>query len=83
MCRTFTFTTKTPPTSWFIKRCAKIDTGAKRPGHETVGKIHVKQVYEIALAKQQDEHLRHIDLEMLCRQVMGSCRSMGVDVVNS
>lgn len=52
-------------------------------GHETVGTIHVKQVYEIALAKQQDEHLKRMSLEVLCRQVMGSCRSMGVEVVNS
>lgn len=48
-----------------------------------MGTIHVKQVYEIALAKQQDEHLKRMSLEVLCRQVMGSCRSMGVEVVNS
>ena len=80
--RTFSFVTKTPPTTWFIKKCAGIKDGATRPGHELVGKIHVKQIYGIALMKKMDENLKHIETELMCRQVMGSCRSMGVEVVN-
>ena len=44
--RTFTFETRTPPTSWFLKRCAGVDKGAARPGHETVGSVTLKQVRE-------------------------------------
>lgn len=79
--RTFTFVAKTPSASWFIKRCAGLEKASKRPGHDIAGKIHVKQVYEIALIKQRDEHLKDIELEKLCRQIIGSCKSMGIQVV--
>ncbi len=42
--RTFTFVTKTPPTSWFLKKCANLDKGSATPGHSIVGKAHVKHV---------------------------------------
>ena len=79
--RTFSFVTKTPPTSWFIMQCAGIKMGAKRPGHEVAGRVHVKQIYEIALQKQRDAHMAHISLENIARQVVGSCLSMGVEVI--
>ena len=53
-----------------------------RPGHEFVGKIHVKQIYEIAKIKQRDEGLKKLELESLCRCIVGTCASMGVEVVN-
>lgn len=81
--RTFTFVCKTPPTSWFLKQCAGIKDGAKRPGHEVVGKVHVKQIYEIGLQKQKDAHLAKLSLESVCRSVAGSCVSMGIEVVNT
>ena len=80
--RTFSFQCKTPPTSWFLKKCAGIDKGANRPGHETKGTVHVKQIYEIALRKQQDEHLKDLSTESICRSIMGSCNSMGIKVVS-
>ena len=43
--------------------------------------MHIKQIYEIAKKKQQDEHLKHIALQSLTRSVMGSCVSMGIEVV--
>ncbi len=52
-----------------------------RPGHEIVGKVHVKQIYEIAKIKQKDSHLQHIELEQLCRMIIGSVGSMGLEVV--
>jgi large subunit ribosomal protein L11 len=54
----------------------------RRPGHVVAGKIHVKQIYEIAKIKQRDESLADIDLENLCRCIAGSCSSMGIEVVN-
>jgi large subunit ribosomal protein L11 len=79
--RTFTFQLKTPPTTWFLKRVTGMKKAASRPGHETVAKIHVKHVYEIAKIKQTDEHLQDINLDNLCRQIVGSCKSMGIEVV--
>ena len=46
--RTFTFDTFTPHTSSFLKKAAGLEKGANRPGHETVGRVTVQQVYEIA-----------------------------------
>jgi large subunit ribosomal protein L11 len=76
--RTFTFQLKTPPTSYMLLKCAGVKQGASKPGHETVGKVHVKHVYEIAKIKQTDEHLKDISLESLARCVAGSARSMGI-----
>ena len=80
--RTFTFVVKTPPTSWFLKRCAGIEDGSKRPGHDIVGQVHVKQIYEIAKAKQADSHLAKIRLESLARSIAASASSMGLEVVS-
>lgn len=52
-----------------------------RPGHDIVGKVHVKQIYEIAKIKQQEEHLQSIPLQSLCRTIAGSAQSMGIQVV--
>ena len=54
-----------------------------RTGHEIAGKVHVKQIYEIAKLKQQDKHMNSIELEKLCRMIMGSAKTMGFEVVNS
>lgn len=80
--RTFTFECKTPPTSWFLKKCAGIEKGSKRPGHDIVATVHVKQIYEIALVKKRDEAFASVGLEQLCRCIMGSALSMGIQVVN-
>jgi large subunit ribosomal protein L11 len=79
--RTFTFITKTPPTSYFLKKAAGIEKGTGRPGHEFVGTISVKHVYEIAKIKQTDEHLKHLKLESIARSVVGTARTLGVQVV--
>jgi large subunit ribosomal protein L11 len=41
----------------------------------------MKHIYEIAKVKQQDEHLKHLELEAVARSVVGSCKSAGVAVV--
>ena len=77
--RSFTFITKMPPNSFFIKKAAKIDKGAKTAGTENVGKITMAQVREIAKQKMQD--LNANDIEAACSMIIGSARSMGVQVV--
>jgi large subunit ribosomal protein L11 len=79
--RTFTFITKTPPTSYFLKKAAGIEKGTGKPSHETVGTISLKHVFEIAKIKATDEHLKHLRLEAIASTIVGSARTLGVQVV--
>lgn len=76
--RSYTFITKTPPVAILIKKAAQIAQGSGTPNKTKVGKITMKQVEEIAKQKLQD--LNSTDLQASMRQVMGTARSMGVDV---
>ncbi|PVU92501.1 hypothetical protein BB561_003779 [Smittium simulii] len=80
--RTFSFVTKSPPTSWFLKRAAGVDKGSKTPGKSTVGKVSLKHIYEIALIKQKDPNLTHIELSKICKSIIGSAKSVGIAVVH-
>lgn len=79
--RTFTFVTKTPPTTYFLKKAAGIDKGVAKPGQEVSGTISLKHVYEIARIKATDEHLKHLPLRSIASTVIGSARSLGIQVV--
>jgi len=76
--RSFTFITKMPPNSFFIMKAAKIEKGAQTTGTQTVGSITMAQVREIAKQKMAD--LNANDLEAACNMIIGSARSMGVEV---
>ncbi len=78
--RSFTFVTKTPPASYFLKKAAGVEKGAQTTGKgSTVGRVTMAQVREIAEQKMVD--LNANDLDAACRMVIGSARSMGLDVV--
>ncbi len=77
--RSFIFVTKTPPVSYFLKKAAGIELGAKTVGTQIVGKVTKKQVEEIAKQKMPDLNCDSIELAMA--QVAGSARSMGLEVV--
>jgi large subunit ribosomal protein L11 len=77
--RTFTFVTKTPPASYFLRRAAGLEKGGATPGRSTSGRVTMAQVREIAEAKMQDLNANDVDAAM--RMVMGSARSMGLEVV--
>ncbi|MGI9493856.1 MAG: 50S ribosomal protein L11 [Geminicoccaceae bacterium] len=77
--RTFTFTTKTPPASYFLKKAAKLGKGGSTPGRETAGKVTMAQVREIAEQKMVD--LNANDIDAAAEMVKGSARSMGLEVV--
>jgi large subunit ribosomal protein L11 len=77
--RTFTFITKQPPNTFFIKKAAKIDKGTQTPGTQNVGEISMAQVREIAGKKMAD--LNANDIDAACQMIIGSARSMGVKVV--
>ena len=76
--RSFAFVTKTPPASYFLKKAAKLESGSKTPGTETVGKVTMAQVREIAKTKMVD--LNAHDLDAAARMIAGSARSMGIEV---
>ena len=76
--RSFTFEMKTPPVSFFLKKAAKIASGAKTPGRGSVGSVSKAQVKEIAQQKMKDLNCDTVDAAM--RMVEGSARSMGLEV---
>ena len=76
--RTFTFVTKTPPASYFLKKAASLEKGSKEPGKDLVGTVTKKQIREIAEKKMVD--LNTTDIEAACRMIAGSARSMGLQV---
>jgi large subunit ribosomal protein L11 len=77
--RTFTFTTKTPPASYLLKKAAGLDKGNQTPGRATSGKVSVRQLREIAEQKMKD--LNANDLDAAVKMIEGSARSMGIEVV--
>jgi large subunit ribosomal protein L11 len=78
--KSFTFETKTPPVTYFLKKAAKIDSGSKTPGRGGfVGKVTEAQVREIAAAKLKD--LNCDTVESAAAQIRGSARSIGLQVV--
>ena len=76
--RSFTFITKTPPTSVLIREAARRDKAANEPGREIVGSISQRQLEEIANVKMPD--LNANDLEAAKLQVAGTALSMGIEV---
>jgi len=78
--RSFSFITKTPPTSYFLIKAAKTNKGGDEPGREVSGSVTKAQVKEIAEKKMPDLNCATIESAML--QVEGSARSMGFEVVD-
>ncbi len=76
--RSFSFVTKTPPASFFIKRAAKLPKGSQAPGRDVAGKVSKAQLREIAEQKMEDLNAR--DIEAAVSMLAGSARSMGIEV---
>ena len=77
--KSFTFITKTPPATWYLKQAAGIKSGAKLVGREFAGKITQTQLREIAEKKMKD--LNANDLDAAAKIIEGSARAMGLEVV--
>jgi large subunit ribosomal protein L11 len=77
--RSYTFILKTAPVSEFLKKAAKIPKGSGKPLTEKVGKVTKAQVREIAEKKMPDLNCHTIEAAM--RQVEGTARNMGIDVI--
>ncbi|MEO1551015.1 MAG: 50S ribosomal protein L11 [Pseudomonadota bacterium] len=76
--KSFTMDIKTPPASYFLKKAAKLKSGANNPSREVAGHVTAKQVREIAEAKMKDLNANDIDGAM--QIILGSARSMGIEV---
>ncbi len=76
--KSFTMEIKTPPASYYLKKAAKLKSGSKEPGKATAGTVSIAQVKEIAEAKMKD--LNANDIEGAMQIILGSARSMGIEV---
>lgn len=76
--KSFTFKTKTPPASYFLRKAAKLDKGSQEPGREVAGRVSMSQLREIAEAKMVD--LNANDIDAAAKIIAGSARSMGLEV---
>ena len=78
--KSFTYVMKTPPVTYYIKKAAKITSGSQKTGITApVAKIKMSQVNEIAQQKMQD--LNANTIEAAAQMIIGSAKSMGVEVV--
>jgi large subunit ribosomal protein L11 len=77
--RSFTFVTKTPPASDLLRRAAGVEKGSANAPGSKVGKVTQDQIREIAETKMKD--LNAIDIDGAIKQVEGTARSMGIEVV--
>ena len=78
--RSFSFETKTAPASFYLRKAAKVKKGSSAPNKDKVGKVTMAQVREIAEAKMKD--LNANDIDGAAKIIMGSARSMGIEVVD-
>tara|TARA_B100000749_G_scaffold280887_1_gene279786 strand:+ start:18744 stop:19181 length:438 start_codon:yes stop_codon:yes gene_type:complete len=76
--RSFSFITKTPPTSVLLKKSMKLKSGSKMPQKDKVGKVSNDQIKEIAETKLPD--LNCVDVQSAMNQVAGTAKSMGLEV---
>ena len=76
--RSFTFITKTPPTTDLLKKSLGVEKGASTSGHEKIGALSRDKMREIAELKAKD--LNAISIEGAERIIEGTARSMGVEI---
>lgn len=76
--KSFSFEVKTPPASYFLKKAAGLEKGSQVPGREVKGAVTLAQVREIAKQKMKD--LNANDIEGAVKMIVGSARSMGIEV---
>jgi len=78
--KSFTFVTKTPPATFFIKQALGLKSGSQKPGRDSAGSITRQQLKDIAEKKMKD--LSAHDLDAAAKIIEGSARSMGLKIVD-
>lgn len=76
----FTFVLKTPPTPDLLRKAAGVERGSGEPNRQIVGRVTREQIREIAQIKMKD--LNAVDLEGAIRQIEGTARSMGIEIID-
>jgi large subunit ribosomal protein L11 len=76
--KSFSFETKLPPVTYFLKKAVNLKSGSKLPGKDSAGKITQAQIREIAEKKMKD--LNAYDVDAAAKMIVGSARSMGLQV---
>ena len=76
----FKFVLKTPPTPDLLRKAAGVERGSGEPNRQIVGRVTREQIREIAQIKMKD--LNAVDLEGAMRQIEGTARSMGIEIVD-
>jgi large subunit ribosomal protein L11 len=77
--RSFSFILKTPPAADLLRKAAGVDKGSGQARRESVGRVSREQVRQIAETKMAD--LNANDIEAAMKQVEGTARSMGIEVI--
>ncbi|MDC0228341.1 50S ribosomal protein L11 [Alphaproteobacteria bacterium] len=77
--KSFSFVTKTPPVSFYLKKAAGKEKGSSEPGRSIEGSVNISQIKEIAENKMKD--LNAANIEGAIEMVKGSARSMGLEVL--
>ena len=77
--KSFTFVTKTPPASFFLKEATGLKSGSNKPGRDSAGTVTKAQCAEITQKKMKDLNANNLEAATLI--IMGSARSMGLKVV--
>ena len=77
--RSFSFVLKTPPASYLLKKAAGLEKGSPEPNRNKVAQLTMNQVEEIAKLKMSDLNAK--DLPGAIKIIMGSARSLGIDIV--
>jgi large subunit ribosomal protein L11 len=78
--KSFTFVTKTPPATFFIKQALNLKSGSQKPGRDSAGQITRQQLRDIAEKKMKD--LSAYDIDQAAKIIEGSARSMGLRIVD-
>ena len=78
--RSYSFILKSPPASVLLAKFANVKKGASEPNRETVGKVTLDQVKEIAMIKMNDLNTDNIDQAVLI--IKGTAKNMGIEVEN-
>ena len=76
--RTFSFTTKMPPVSFYLKKAANLKSASKEPGRKKVAAVTKAQIKEIAEKKMADMNCYTVEAAM--EMIAGQARSMGIEV---
>jgi large subunit ribosomal protein L11 len=79
--KSFTFVTKTPPATHYLKQITGLKSGSKLTGRETVGEVTRSQLREIAEKKMKD--LNANDIEAAAKIIEGSAKAMGLKIVEA